>query len=235
MITKTSTLSISCAFLLLLSLGSCRKPQDQTYAQSGLHANRIYYCDTVLHDKPLRMFSHEGEVNNAGIISQYLLLHPNMAGGPYTGAETHPEIIFSTPTTTVHYNGVVPYTASLSNGVLDLRQQDTNMYGHGTPGGPIDVLYSYEQSFQSMRNAVLDMQDSYTRLDRVDSSNYSYFESFHITGSYTADIIELPYTFVASRIMQRSYPFALKASLTPQVPVGDTLLVQEGRVEFRMR
>ena len=77
---------------------------------------------------------------------------------------------------------------------------------------------------------------SHTRIERVDSSNYREFESFHIIGSYAKETIELPYTFVASRaVLGTSYPFAIKPNAAPQVPAGDTLLVQQGRVVFRMK
>lgn len=219
---------------MMLAAASCRKPAiTSDIAESGLRANTTYHCDTVFHDHPLRMFTHDGEVGDATVIGQYLSAHPFLAGSAGTLGERHPYSVFATQTKTVLYNGLVPYITTTNNGVLDMQQQDTSMAGHGNPQGSIDLLYGYEQSYEAMRDAVLDMNGSYTKLERVDDGNYRYFESFHIKGHYNNDSVVMPYTFVASRVMQRSYPFALKASFDPQVPIGDTLLLQQGQVSFR--
>jgi hypothetical protein len=158
---------------------------------------------------------------------------PHFASGPSTTRELHPDNIFATPTQLVYYNGLVPYTASVNGGTLLMKQQDTTVVGHGTSQGPIDTLFKMEGDYVALQQAVLEMNGGYTALERVDASNYKTRTSYELRGRYDNGAITLPYTFVASRVLMNSLPFALKASPAPSVRAGDTLLVQSGRVTFK--
>ena len=217
----------------LIAVSSCRKePETSGTAGSGLRGNTTYRCNAVEHDGPMRMFTTAGEVTDAGVIADYQLRYA-IFGDSSPVVRQYPDNLFSTFSEIVYYNGLVPYQTRVAGDVIIMRQQDTGMTGHGTPGNSIDFLFNTEREFLAMREQMLDMRESYTKLERVDDENYRIRESFHVQGEYSGQAVRLPYTFMANRIRWGSYPFALKRGVAPKVPAGDTLLVREGRVSFR--
>lgn len=221
------------AMIAIASANACQKRNMQSdIGASGLVACKAYNSDAVTYDNPVRMFTETGEVTDPAVIAAYRALHPWLDDTSIAVQMT--PSIFSSQSELVYYNGWVPYKAKQgSNDVIIMRQQDTGMYEQGNPQGSIDFLFSAERDFLMMRDALLEMRESITKLERVDARNYRVRECFHLQGSFRNNVIRLPYTFMASRYLFKNYPFAVKAGVIPKVPAGDTLLVREGYVDMK--
>src|SRR5690348_6823742 len=125
--------TLSSGFLLaIFAFASCQKRvQRPVFTPTGLYANRVFQCDTVVHSQPMRMFTHDGEVSDRNIIDQYLSLHPIFL----EESGVHPDLIRTGYTDTVYLNGLEPYVATLyaNPGRINLRQKDTSMSSASTP------------------------------------------------------------------------------------------------------
>jgi len=216
----------------ILFSSSCQHEIDANLAAAGLQVAQTESRDTVKFESPMRMFTGAGEITDVAVIDRYCATH---ALGADSGAfvTAGAEHTYSNQSELVFYNDGASTEALASKDVVIMRQQDTGALGNGVREGLIDYMFDAEQAFISMRDQILDMPESVTKLERVDEQNYRVKECFHVKGAKTDGSIRLPYTFMASRAKLGHYPFALKADIMPNVPAGDTLLVREGYLAIR--
>ncbi len=223
------------AAALALALHACNKAPGDGQAASGLLAGRTYASDAVATARPARLFTRAGEVTDAGVLARYLAAHPDQDRNLKDFPEARPAQIRTDGTATVLLDGLYRYTAQVTGAAFEMRQQDTGKTRYATAQASISSQYQYERQFQALRDAVLEPNDSHLALQRIDSQSYASYESFHIRGTYGAETVVIPYTYVASGTVHRSYPLAVRATGLLRLPADDTLLVQEGTVTFRLR
>jgi hypothetical protein len=180
------------------------------------------------------MYTQTGEVTDQAVINQYLGLHPWLKAEAGSEPEVHPDNIYPGKQRVVYYNGLVPFITTVKGEAIDMVEADTSVVTSTQNAGGSAVLYGYQQSYYDMLHMALDMQGSYTALNRLSPESYSTAESLHITGTYKNETVTIPYTFVGSRAIWNSYPLPVKAGAVPTVPAGDTLLVLPGHVSFHL-
>ena len=222
------------ALLLLIAFGSCRKyGTDNGTAESGLTANTTYHCDTVNYIGSPRVFTSAGELTDRSKVDQYLAAHSYLFGNP-SPAGMHPSNIYSTSSRMVYFDVSAVYKATLlQDSALTLEQQDTSKVTHTSDAAGTDIIYQNELRFQSVRNALLDMQNSYTAVTRLSPESYRTAEALMLKAKYTAGSITLPYNFLAMGAVMKSYPLPLRSVPAPNVQPGDTLVLQQGSITFR--
>jgi hypothetical protein len=227
------SISVACSSLILLA--SCRPAQVDPYSsQSGLVANGDYRATSVQYDKPFRIFTHDGEVVNQTVISTYIDLHPDLQQIAFSPDTASPLQIIASQSHTVYHNGKSFY-ASVTDGTFEMRQTDTSISGSTNPGRNIDLLFASQQSYDSLRLEVLEMNNSYSRLERTAFDSYRDYQSDHYIGSFANGEVSIPFTFFATTMWADSHLFAVKPNPQPHVAPGDTVLVREGKVVFRKR
>jgi hypothetical protein len=216
----------------VLFSSSCQREIDANLAAAGLQVAKTDSRDTVKFAAPMRMFTGAGEITDAAIIKAYCMKHA-LGGDSAAYATAGPEHTYSNQSELVFFNDAAAQQDLATKDVVVMRQQDTGALGNAGPEGMIDYMYSAEEAFLALRDQILEMPGSVTKLERVDEQNYCLKECFHVKGTKADGSIRLPYTFMASRAKLGNYPFALKAGVTPRVPAGDTLLVREGYLAIK--
>jgi hypothetical protein len=237
---------IPCLLLALHLLGGCKKNDSPgaPVSPGGLEPDKLYFSNTIHRDHGVRVFTVDGEVTTPAVIARGIAWNPDEFGPQGTVSHADSAFIQTTQTNIVSYQMAVNCTSSVQNGIFDMRQVAPEVYDYVSGwGSSPEVFLKADSLYFDMRRAVLQMHTSYETTEQLNATMQRSRYYYHFVGTYDGTTLMLPYTIMSFRgqlgIVHSSrtmrYNFAMLPNPTPVLHAGDTLVMQEGRMEFHPR